>query len=87
MPYEGSYGSSRAMEEYAEENGCVYINFFEKVEEVGLDCNTDFQDKGHLNTSGSRKIANYLGKFIVDHYDVTDMRNIEGNLWDKNCAR
>ena len=87
VPYEGSYGSSAAVKEYAEENGCAYINFFEKIEDVGLDCNTDFQDRGHLNTSGARKIASYLGKFIVDNYDVTDVRSIEGNLWNENCAR
>ena len=87
VPYEGSYGSSAAVKEYAEENGCAYINFFEKIEDVGLDCNTDFQDRGHLNTSGARKIASYLGKFIVDNYDVTDVRSREGNLWNENCAR
>ena len=31
VPYEGSYGSSAEMKEYAEENGCAYINFFEKI--------------------------------------------------------
>lgn len=72
---------------YAEENDCIYIDFFEKVEEIGLNCDTDFQDKGHLNTSGARKIANYLGRFISENYDITDMRMVEGNIWEKNCTR
>ena len=87
VPYEGSYGFSAEMREYAEENGCQYINFFEKITEIGLDANTDFQDKGHLNTRGSRKIAKYLGRYIAENYDVTDMRTVEGNIWEKNCAR
>ena len=87
VPYEGSYGFSDEMKKYAEENGCQYVNFFEKIDEIGLDANTDFQDKGHLNNSGSQKIANYLGRYIVENYDVTDMRTVEGNLWEKNCAR
>lgn len=87
VPYEGSYKYSEKIKEYATENDCVYINFFEKVEEIGLDCNTDFQDKGHLNTSGARKIANYLGRYIAENYDVADMRTVEGNIWEKNCAR
>ena len=42
-----------------------------------------FADEGHLNDSGARKVANYLGKYIVDHYDVTDMRKVSGNAWEK----
>ncbi len=86
-PYEGSYKYAEEMKAYAEENDCVYINFFEKIEEIGIDCNTDFQDKGHLNTRGAKKIANYLGKYIVENYDVTDVRKVKGNIWDKNCTR
>ena len=87
VPYEGSYKYAEEMKAYAEENDCIYIDFFEKVEEIGLNCDTDFQDKGHLNTSGARKIANYLGRFISENYDITDMRMVEGNIWEKNCTR
>ena len=87
VPYEGSYKYSDEIRKYADENDCTYINFFEKIEEIGIDCNTDFQDKGHLNTNGARKIANYLGKYIIENYDVTDMRTVEGNIWEKNCAK
>lgn len=87
VPYEGNYKYSDYMRAYAEENSCVYINFFEKIDEIGLDSDTDFQDRGHLNTSGARKIANYLGKYITEKYDMTDMRTVKGNIWDKNCTR
>lgn len=87
VPYEGTYGFSDEMKEYAEKTGYRYLNLFEKTEEIGLDCNTDFQDKGHLNSSGAEKVANYLGKYIVENYDVTDMREVQGNIWEKNCAR
>ena len=87
VPYEGNYAYADAMKAYAEENDCVYINFFEKIEEIGLDCNTDFQDRGHLNTSGAKKIANYLGQYIVENYNVTDMRKVKDNIWEENCAR
>lgn len=83
-PWEGEYAYYDAMEKYANENGCAYINFFEKMDEAGIDCNTDFCDPGHLNGSGAVKVAEYLGEFIVDNYDVTDMRLEEGNIWEQN---
>ncbi|MDD6072598.1 MAG: hypothetical protein PUC12_17575 [Clostridiales bacterium] len=73
-PYQGEYNYSDAMEQYAEKNGCEYFNLFEKMDEVGIDCNTDFCDKGHLNNNGAVKVADYLGAYIVQNYDVTDIR-------------
>ncbi len=83
VPWQGEYVYGAAMKEFAKENNCMYIDFFELAEEVGLDGKTDFSDVDHLNTSGATKIADYLGKFVVDNYDVTDFRKVENNLWDK----
>ena len=60
---------------------------FELMDEVGLDGATDFSDDGHLNTSGGTKVANYLGKYLVDHYDLTDVRMVEGNAWEQYSTR
>lgn len=86
-PYVGTYAYGDAMTQYAEENGCIYFNLFEQMDEVGLDCDTDFFDAGHLNDSGSKKVADYLGEYIVNHYDVTDMRLLENNIWEQNAQR
>lgn len=83
-PYQGAYSYGEAMTRYAEENDCIYFNLFEMMDEVGFDCETDFCDEGHLNNSGSVKVADFLGEYIVDHYDVTDMRTVEGNIWEVN---
>ena len=72
-----------AMKAYAEEHGYPYFDMFELAEEVGLNGETDFSDAGHLNDSGAIKVADYLGKYIVEHYDVTDMRTVQNNLWEK----
>lgn len=84
VPWEGAYAYGDAMKEYAEENDCVYFNLFEYIDETGINCETDFCDVGHLNNSGAIKVADFLGKYIVNHYDVTDMRMIEGNIWEQN---
>ena len=86
-PWQGYYSYGDAMSTYAEENDCAYFNLFRYVDEIGINCKTDFSDKGHLNNSGAVKVSNFLGKYIVDNYDVTDMRTIEGNIWEKNSQR
>jgi len=81
-PYGLPYGFCDAMKEYARQNDCVYLDLFERMDEVGLNEETDFADIGHLNTNGAVKVANYLGEFLVNHYELTDMREIEGNPWE-----
>ena len=69
-PYEDPYNYSEAMKDYAKNNNCAYIDFFELKDEVGIDGEKDFKDEGHLNTEGAAKIARYLADFIVANYDV-----------------
>lgn len=86
-PWQGTYVYGDAMGRYAAENGCQYFNLFEMMDEIGIDCNTDFRDKGHLNNSGAVKVADFLGEYIVNNYNVTDMREIEENIWEQALQR
>jgi hypothetical protein len=83
-PYGYEYLYSDAMKQYAQNNGSVYFNLFEYMDETGIDGETDFADSGHLNDSGAVKVADFLGEYIVNNYEVTDMRTIEDNLWEQN---
>lgn len=83
VPWNESYAYSDAMKKYAEEHGCVFLDLIKNYEEVGLDGKTDFSDAGHLNTNGSIKVADYIGKFLIENYKLTDMRNVTGNLWEQ----
>lgn len=83
IPYQGFYEYGNAMAEYANSQGYPYLDLFQYIDEIGLDAQADFSDDTHLNTSGANKVANFLGEYIVNHYDVTDMRTIEGNLWEQ----
>lgn len=60
------------IEELASQYGVNYINFNEW--EFFVDENTDFSDTSHLNISGAKKMTEYLGDYISDHYDVPDRR-------------
>lgn len=82
IPWQGDYNYSKVMEEYVlDKNNCVYIDLYEKIEEIGLDGTTDFSDEGHLNTLGSNKVADYLGEYLIGHYELTDFRDYENNIW------
>ena len=49
---------------------------------MGLDGETDFSDSGHLNRSGAQKTACFLGAWLKEHFDLTDFREVPGNLWE-----
>ena len=67
-PYIEEYFYGNAMKEYAEQNGCLFVDFFQNMDETGFDPQTDMNDGFHLNKSGAGKVADYLGKCILEHY-------------------
>ena len=70
IPYEKPYSYSDAMTAFAEQHGCIYLNLFEYMVETGLDADTDFSDTSHLNSSGAKKIASFMGKYLSEHFDL-----------------
>ena len=57
----------------AEEYGVPYVDFV-SLDQV-VDYNTDCYDSfSHLNPSGARKVTDYLGRFIREHYGIADRR-------------
>ena len=72
------------IEEYAKENGLLYINFLEHQEEIGIDWSKDTYDTGlHLNVYGAEKLSLYFGKILKENFDLEDYRkNTEASaLW------
>lgn len=57
-----------ALEQFAQQKDCKYINLYECVEEMGLDQETDFYDDFHVNKSGAAKISTFMGKYICENY-------------------
>jgi hypothetical protein len=50
-----------------------YVNFLYEADNIGINYATDTADSSsHLNPSGARKFTRYLGKYIMDNYDLTD---------------
>lgn len=57
----------------AEEYGVNYLNFCDLDM---LNYQADCTDRVfHLNPSGARKVTDYLGKYMKEHYEIPDQRN------------
>lgn len=69
MPFEGEYTYGRAVEEYARENELCYINFYEKMQELEINCETDFRNAEHFNDNGAEKVTKYLAEYLWDKVD------------------
>ncbi|SCW58299.1 hypothetical protein SAMN02910456_01975 [Ruminococcaceae bacterium YRB3002] len=62
---------------FASENGLTYINYIDKMDEIGLDMTHDTYDGGqHLNVYGAEKFADYFGSYLSENYDLTDYRTV-----------
>lgn len=56
----------------AEEYGIEFLNF---IHTDVINATIDTRDMSHLNPSGGRKLTDYLGKYIMEHYDIPDRRD------------
>lgn len=76
----------QAMDEYAKEHGCVFLDGYMRKNEIGIIPTTDYKDLYHLNKSGAEKMTRYIGRYLSDNYDLTDMRRVEGSLWEEKMS-
>ena len=64
------------VEEYAQKNDLLYINFLDHEDEIGIDWNTDTYDTGlHLNVYGAEKLSRYFGNILAQQCGVEDRRS------------
>ncbi len=76
------------MEDYANEHGLLYINFLDKIDEIGIDWNTDTYDQGlHLNVYGAEKLSHYFGQILSEQLGVADHRSDTeiAAKWEQKC--
>lgn len=64
------------IEEYAKENELPYINFLEKIDEIGINWDEDTYDKGlHLNVYGAEKLSKYFGKILSEEIGIENRKS------------
>lgn len=73
--------TSKYVNKIAEEYNVNYINFLNtNTINFDIDC---YDKDSHLNQSGARKVTDYLGKYIMENYNISDQRNNEiYNFWN-----
>lgn len=79
----------KQVEDYAQKNDLLYINFLDYEKEIGIDWNTDTYDTGlHLNVYGAEKLSDYFGKILQETCGVTDRRSDTeySQMWQKKVA-
>lgn len=81
IPCEGEFNYDAAMEKYAAENDCTYIDLYDYNDEIGLNQDEDYMDAGHLNFYGVQKVSDFMGKYLKDNYELEDKRQVPDNLW------
>lgn len=74
IPYPADSISQRhtnSVDSIAEQYGVDFLNLL--YEDTGVDFFTDMYDNNsHLNPSGARKVTNFVGQYIMGHYDIPD---------------
>ena len=79
----GEQGYFNYLETICKEEGITYLDLNKKYDEIGLDFSTDMAENIHVNLSGSKKLTEYLGKYIVDNYETADHRgDSRYSSWD-----
>lgn len=77
-PYPASdkeISASKYIQTICDEYDIKYINFLTMdVVNYDIDC---YDKEAHLNVSGARKVTDYLGKYIIENYDIQDQRKNE----------
>ena len=86
LPYpssEVSQMNANTVSSIAEEYGVHYINFLQldSVADYATDC---YDQQAHLNPSGGRKVTDFIGRYLAEHYGLADHRGeTEYALWQR----
>ena len=92
LPFDAAavrYDESAAAGLVAKDQDVNYINFLDNKYFDTVDNHTDFfDDEGHMNASGARKITKFLGNYLTKEYDLKDKREDENyqKLWGEEYA-
>ncbi len=72
---------SQVLEKY----GYDFLNTNDYFEEIGLDPETDFYDRSHVNVFGADKYTEFVGNYLMEHYSFEDKRGQEKYAqWDRD---
>ena len=75
------------IEEFAQKNNLLFLNFLDYIDCIGLDFYSDTFDGGvTLNVFGAEKLTRFFGGILADNFDLPD-RRIEHDTYAKWQAK
>lgn len=79
-----NYARHNAMKEFTEQEGIEFLDMNYLKDELNINWQTETGDNGeHVNFQGALKVTDYLGKYLVEHNDLTNYKNdTEYNNWN-----
>ena len=64
-----------------------FINCNLNYDEIGLDWSSDAGDGDHLNYRGNQKFSKYIGKYLVENYNLKDHRGeVKYSSWEDSAS-
>lgn len=69
------------------ENGFDFIDFEEKIEDIGIKADSDYYNDDHLNCFGSRKLTHFIGDMLANTYSVqnTSLTRKDKDNWEASA--
>lgn len=61
--------------EIAKENNIPFINYNDKLNDIGFDFKADMNNSSHVNIWGAYKVTMDLGEFLKENYSLVDHRS------------
>lgn len=99
MPYgyisEKSNEQVNYIQKKVKNNGFEFLDLEEYQNEINLDLNKDCWDIRHFNIYGAEKITDFIAKYLVENYNLSDRRNDEKykkwnddyNIWEEEVIK
>lgn len=79
-------GKMNYMKDIVEGEGFGYLDMNDYYDEMKFDFRTDVSDGVHVNILGAKKSSELLGKYIAEHYGITDKRQLKKyESWDASA--
>ena len=74
-PVNWNYARHNAIQAFAEEHTLTYLDMNLPHETLNIDWSRDTRDMGdHLNFSGARKVSEFFGTYLKEHFSLPDHR-------------
>lgn len=76
------------IKQITEDYGYDFLDLSTGYDIIGLDDSNDFADFEHLNVYGTRKFTSYLGKYVIDKYNIkSETTSAEKDHWEKSVEK